>query len=170
MSRLHKILLGVFCGGVLLCGIGLGVMVLEFSEVTYGGIQIVGGTEMETKDMDVKFEPGETFRMGIRNVNGYGDMDEILEDLSVPENTVRFRVTYNGARVEPEVYCDEENHEIYFHRYWKGGDDLAVIMEVKDLFLESIRERKIYTYDAIDFEEIQVRINPANREDVYLLF
>ncbi len=170
MSRLHKILLGIFCGGVLLCGIGLGVMVLEFSEVSYGGIQIVGETKMETKDIDVKFEPGEAFQTGIRNVNGYGDIDEILEDPSVPQNTVRFRVTYNEARVKPMVYCDEENHEIYFQRSWNGGDDLAVIMEVKDLLLEGIRERKIYAYDAVDFEEIQVKINPSNRDDVYLLF
>ena len=49
MSKFQKILLGVFCGGILLCGIGAGVAFTEFSSLTYGGEKLLGEGEFVTK-------------------------------------------------------------------------------------------------------------------------
>ena len=56
MSRLHKILLGVFCGGVLLCGIGTGIAFTEFSALEYGGVTYIGDEHMKTENLDVALE------------------------------------------------------------------------------------------------------------------
>ena len=37
MRRLQKVLLGALGGGVLLCGIGTGVAITEFSSLSYAG-------------------------------------------------------------------------------------------------------------------------------------
>ena len=42
MTRLHKITIGIFCGGILLSGIGAGVAFGEFSGLAYGGAEVVG--------------------------------------------------------------------------------------------------------------------------------
>ena len=59
MSKHFKILIGIFCIGVLICGLGIGIAFMEFSTLTYGGKQIVGKTKMVTENVDVPFEPGE---------------------------------------------------------------------------------------------------------------
>ena len=59
MSRQCKISIVMFCVGVLLCGIGMGIAFTEFSGLAYGGTQILGGTDMKTANLDVEFEPEE---------------------------------------------------------------------------------------------------------------
>ena len=56
MKKMHKILLAVFCAGVLLTGIGAGVLITEFSALSYGGKELLGKTDMRTENFDVKFE------------------------------------------------------------------------------------------------------------------
>lgn len=168
MNKLHKIFLGVFCCGVLLCGIGAGVAFVEFSQFTYGGVQTVGELDLKTADVDVEFEPEEEGKTSILNC---GDLvDEIQMDRNVPEGTVRFSVTYNAARVEPEFYWEREDHTVVFYRIWRGGDDVAALMAAKDLVLTGLRERKIYSFETVDFQELRVKVNPANIDDVRLGF
>ena len=52
MKRMHKILFAVFCAGVLLTGIGVGVLFTEFSALAYGGREILGKTDMQTENFD----------------------------------------------------------------------------------------------------------------------
>ena len=99
MKRMHKILLAIFCVGILLTGIGVGVVLTEFSALAYGGKEILGNTDMRTENFDVEFEPGEerTFITGWYQWK----QDEVLTDAGIPENTVRFCVTYNKERIAP---------------------------------------------------------------------
>ena len=57
MKKIHKILLAIFCVGILLTGIGVGVVLTEFSALAYGGKEILGNTDMRTENFDVEFEP-----------------------------------------------------------------------------------------------------------------
>lgn len=92
MSRLHKVLLGVFCSGILLCGVGVGIAFGDFSSLAYGGEKTIGDTRMVTEDFDAEIEPGEN-PWSIYGYFGRGGVSELTTDEEVPENTVRFRVT-----------------------------------------------------------------------------
>ncbi len=163
MRKLHKILLAVFCSGVLLCGLGAGLAFIEFSELHYGGMQYVGKTQMCTEDMDVEFEPGEEKT----DITGryWWRTNDVIYDKEVPVNTVRLRVTYNAARIEPYAHLDNEN-DIVFYYHIINEDEMALIMEAKDVILQNLRAGSIVSVDTAGLEKVVVLINPENAEDV----
>ena len=169
MNRLHIVLLGIFCVGVLLCGLGTGVAFTEFSKLTYGEKQTVGKTDIRTEMFDVEFEAGEE----VQNITCWYSRkpDEVLPDKNVPLNTVRFCVTYNAQRVEPYAYWDEEDGRIALSCYWNDTEDeVELMMEAKDLVLQNLREGKIISFDVVDVEEVTILVNPASVEDVRLIY
>ncbi|MDE6844364.1 MAG: hypothetical protein K2J99_01170 [Lachnospiraceae bacterium] len=172
MNKQHKITIVVFCIGVLLCGIGGGIAFTEFSSLAYGGRQIIGETEMVTKDFDVEFEPGEEpwDIIGINGIYRYGGMD-IQEDSSVPVNTVRFRVTYNTKRGEPFTELNLDDKRIYFGWSWLHfNDEMALIMEAKDVVLQNLKERKLVSFDTVELEQVEVFVNPKSVDDVRITY
>ncbi len=169
MNKLHKILIGVFCIGVLLCGVGTGVAFTEFSKLTYGGRQYLGKTDMKTENFDVKYEPGEK----PQDIIGWYRRDQyrLLTDSGIPENTVRFCVTYNAERVTPSAYWDEENGDVIMTYQWNDAqDETALMMEAKDLVLQNLKEGKIVSLDVMDVENVTVLVNPESRPDIKLVF
>lgn len=170
MSRQHKITIVVFCIGILLCGIGAGIAFTEFSSLAYGGVQILGDPDMVMKDFDVEFETkGDPWDIiGINGFYGYGD---IQEDSSVPANTVRFRVTYNTKRTEPFASLDLDDQRIYFEWSWvNSNDEMALVMEAKDVVLQNLREGKLVSVDAMEVEKVDVLVNPKSADDVRIIY
>lgn len=167
MSKFQKILLGAFCVGVLLCGMGAGITFTEFSSLAYGGEKILGGGKLTTKEIDVEFEPGENSY----SVFGYYDngYSEILTDEAVPENTIRFEVSYNAARVEPHPYVDKESAVVALDWYWKDVNEMELLMEAKDQVLAELKEGKISFYDVEGVKEVRILVNPVNEEDVRMM-
>lgn len=169
MRKLHKILIGVFTAGVLVTGIGAGVLFTEFTALTYGGKQFLGKTDMRTEVFDVEFEPGEEKQF----IAGWYDWEqaEAQTDASVPMDTVRFRVTYNGKRVAPFGYWAEDEGCIYLHWRWIADeDDMELLMEAKDEFLKNLKEGKLVSFDTPGVEDVEVWVNPANEKDVRLMW
>ncbi len=173
MKKLHKILLGVFGAGILLMGIGTGVLFTEITSLAYEGEQILGETEMQTGNFDVEFEPEEQRTL----ITGWYNWDraEILTDARIPENTIRFCVTYNGKRVQPDVWWEkggrEEYSQIIFGRQWIAEeDDLELMMKAKDLFLENLKAGRIVSFDTKEIEKVTVLVNPANEDDVQFMY
>ncbi len=181
MKKIQKIMLGVFCGGVLLTGIGTGVAVVEFSSLAYGGERMIGETRMETKTLEAEIDPD----AGVWHLSdSYPWSAEISmqTDESVPENTVRLVVTYNEARFTPEVqaavYTDEyvdENGDTVEEKYpvlelygiWKDQDEMKLFMEVKDQFLADLKEGKLPSFREPEYvERVEILVNPANEDDV----
>lgn len=169
MKKMHKILLAVFCAGVLLTGIGVGVLITEFSALAYGGKELLGNTDMRTENFDVKFEPGEESAC----IAGWYDwkQEEVLTDAAIPENTVRFRVTYNGERILPHAVWEEEYNQVVLLRRWVSEeDDMELMMKAKDLFLENLKAGRIVSFDTLGMEEVTVTVNPVNKDDVHLVW
>ena len=84
MTRLHKITIGIFCGGILLSGIGAGVAFGEFSGLAYGGAEVVGKTDIVTRDISKEIDP----EQGVWNIDGYWDTAPDVEaDESIPIKT-----------------------------------------------------------------------------------
>lgn len=173
MSKWQKIMIGVFCIGVLLCGLGAGVAFTEFSGLSYGGEQIIGSPDMRTDVFDVAFEGREeaTVVVGTYPRNGW----ELTADESVPENTVRFCSTYNAKRIKPQAYWTywtETGEHIVFDYYWNGGnnDEIAYIMECKDVVLQNLREGKLVSCDVLDMESLTISVNPKTFDKVKVFY
>ncbi|MCM1156094.1 MAG: hypothetical protein NC314_04845 [Roseburia sp.] len=171
MSRLHKVLIATFCCGVLLCGMGAGVMFTELDGLQYGGTQIIGSSDMQTKNIDVEFASEEEMQ---KVESGYfGGMGTLQTDSSIPKNTIRFQVTYDAERIEPYVFtADETDERIVFSWYWTGHDeDLEFFMEAKDVFLQNLREGKLVSIETEDvMQELTILVNPADEERVQLMY
>ena len=101
MRRIQKILLGTFLGGVLLCGVGAGTALVEYSSFTYAGEKKIGWEDLETKNLDFSFDRKKGSLIVDTGFWGRGASDGIEADPAVPEGIVRYEVTYNKKRVEP---------------------------------------------------------------------
>ena len=181
MTRFHKITIGIFCSGVLLTGIGAGVAFGEFSSLAYGGTEVVGETNMVTRDISREIDP----EQGVWNIYGFwNEESELQADPSIPENTVGFRVTYNAEQLEPEVVAESDETEYYdedtdayvtesepslvLHAYWKDrNDDWKDMMEARDRILAGLKRGELISVKgAPGIEKVEIRINPANEKDV----
>lgn len=166
MSKLQKVVLIVFCIGVLLCGLGSGIALTEFSTLSYGGKQVLGEPDMRTENFDVEFEPGEETR---EIVGGWRNGCSVVTDESVPENTVRFCVTYNADVITPYAYWDKESEQIYCSYFWHDMyDEMAYMMEAKDAVLQNLKEGKLVSFYVPDFEEMTILVNPDSMSDVWV--
>lgn len=165
MSKLQKALIIVFCFGVLLCGLGSGIAFTEFSALSYGGKQLLGEPDMRTDTIDVEFEPGEEVR---EIVGSYvrGNCN-VQTDNSIPQNTVRFRVTYNADVVTPYAYWEEDSEQIVCSYYWHDTyDDMAYMMEAKDVALQNLKEGRLVSFDVPDIEKVTILVNPDSVPDL----
>lgn len=172
MSRLHKISIAVFCLGVLLCGIGAGLIFTELDGLVYGGKYILGEPDMRTDEIDVEFVPEED-RLDIFGVIGSYNRrsTRIVVDSSVPRNTARFSVAYDAKRVEPFAQWEEEEGRIDFGWYWKDTvDEMALMMEAKDVILRNLKEGRLVSCDAMEVEAVTVLVNPSNEKDVRIMY
>ena len=101
MRRIQKILLGTFLGGVLLCGVGAGTALVEYSSFTYAGEKKIGWEDLETKNLDFSFDRQKGSLIVDTGFWGRRVSDGIEADPAVPEGIIRYEVTYNKKRVEP---------------------------------------------------------------------
>ena len=184
MTRFHKITIGIFCSGVLLTGIGAGVVFGEFSSLAYGGTEVVGETNMVTRDISREIDP----EQGVWNIDGYWDTaPEVEADESIPENTVLFRITYNQAMVEPRIEETVQEDEYYdndadtwrqtrtpaleLHCYWENTDesDFQNLMEAKDKVLAGLKRGELISVEGAPYiERVQIFYNPVNEKDLRL--
>ena len=101
MRRIQKILFGTFLGGVLLCGVGAGTALVEYSSFTYAGEKKIGWEDLETKNLDFSFDRQKGSLIVDTGFWGRRVSDGIEADPAVPEGIIRYEVTYNKKRVEP---------------------------------------------------------------------
>ena len=94
-----------------------------------------------------------------------------MTDPAIPENTVRFRVTYNGERILPHAVWEEKYNQVVLLNHWVSEeDDMELMMKAKDLFLENLKAGRIVSFDTPGMEEVTVTVNPTNKDDVHLVW
>lgn len=103
MRKIQKILLGSFLTGVLICGVGAGTAIGEYSSLTYLGERTLGEEKLVTENFDYTFDP----ELGAIRLHPswYGGRKtaEVQTDDSVPENVIRYEITYLPETIEPEL-------------------------------------------------------------------
>ena len=181
MRSVQKILFGVFLGGVLLGGIGTGIAFVEYSSIAYAGERRIGEENLVTEDFDFSFQQENG---GIMVVSRrYDDVYPytIEEDTSVPEDVIRYQVTYNPETVTPalnftECIQDEEKPEDILQQTespetlwyqgelrlnaWYHGDDFAIWMANKDEILKDLKQGRIASYRMDYITAVKIKVNP----------
>ena len=114
MRKIQKILLGSFLTGVLICGVGAGTAIGEYSSLTYLGERTLGEEELVTENFDYTFDP----ELGAIRLHPswYGGREtaEVQTDDSVPENVIRYEITYLPETIEPElIFRPGKSEEIF---------------------------------------------------------
>lgn len=174
MRNIQKAMLAVFCTGVFLTGIGTGIAFSEFSSFDYSGEKAVGDVKLVTETLD--YTNHASAENPLRILDGYYYFNRnahnamrLIEDETVPENTVRFQVTYNENAVSPYLlssdsefdFNEAEDSPYVGIRFDYLQDDLEVFMSCKDQILKDLKERRIGSYRTVTVEKLTVSINPA---------
>ena len=126
MRKIQKILIGVFIGGVLMGGIGTGIAFVEYSSFAYAGKKTIGGENLVTRQFDHTFDPARG-RIAVDagwTWEEYGSC-QLMADESVPENVIRYEVTYNEKAVRPYLIYDEFEAEDGEGEFEEEEDDVG---------------------------------------------
>ncbi len=116
MRKLQIAFIGTFIAGVLLTGIGVGVAMVEYSSLQYGGEKLLGGGALATKVMEFQMpEDGGIVILGEHQRSDLKKVSGIVENPAIPEGVLQYEITYNADLVEPylhfEEYVQEESAE-----------------------------------------------------------
>ncbi|MDO4438891.1 MAG: hypothetical protein Q4B86_05540 [Eubacteriales bacterium] len=164
MRRIHKIAAGVFLIGVLFTGIGTGVALAEFSNLSYGG-RIEADTA-NYKSKELVYTLAEDERYNRIYVDSYWRNDSSIEFVekseAFPDNTIALEIYYDAGAIEPELYVDNEieEGEIYISVHYNQNssyDAFSEVLNVKDKILEGLKDKKIYSYDGSKIKSIKVK-------------
>lgn len=196
MRKIQKILLGGFLAGVLICGVGAGTAIGEYSSLNYLGERTLGEEKLVTENFDYTFDP----ELGAIRLHPswYGGRETagIETDASVPENVIRYEITYLPETIEPELIfrprnveeslteesepeetaaeetVAEENANLRIQgdlllETWYHGD-LGIWMEAKDQILADLKDGRIAGYQVPHIKEITIKVNPVTAP--YVIF
>ncbi len=196
MRKIQKILLGGFLAGVLICGVGAGTAIGEYSSLNYLGERTLGEEKLVTENFDYTFDP----ELGAIRLHPswYGGRETagIETDASVPENVIRYEITYLPETIEPELIfrprnveeslteesepeetaeeetAAEENANLRIQgdlllETWYHGD-LGIWMEAKDQILADLKDGRIAGYQVPHIKEITIKVNPVTAP--YVIF
>lgn len=184
MRKIQKILIGIFFGGVLLGGIGTGIALVEYSSFSYAGEKKIGSEHVITRDFDYSFDP-EYGKIAV-GCSWPGDPhpgSRLETDARVPQNTIRYTITYNDKTTQPYLICDEIPAE---DRTMEDGEetakqmvqgvldvgtrsvvhDFALWMECKDEVLKDLKQRRIASYEAEYITDIRIKVNPETMQNL----
>ena len=179
MYKTRIILLIIIGAGILFAGAGAGMAFHEFASFTYAGEKEAGPMDRKTVDMDFGFRATEEAPLNVERTYGHFTNDnDIVESEEVPENTVRFRVTYNAEAVEPFVDAYESGQSVRLSWFYIAtnrskligfiADDFRNFMECKNIFLEGIRKREFISFHTTGIEELEIMVNPASKSLIHI--
>lgn len=180
----RKILLLVLMIGILLCGIGTGVALAEYSSFEYLGQKEMGGEELVTNTFQETLYRG---RNGDEKVYvhayGSGEEEMTLEtSKKVPKDQIQFVVEYNPNNVQNIHIAREDSAEYdefqgetgyvsyYLTSYMSDHDSFGMLMSYKDEILENLKEKRFYDYTYKTIQSVKVMVHPSNEDAIELRY
>lgn len=179
MRRIYKIIGGILVAGTLVAGIGSGVAFAEYSTFEYGGESLLEGSERFTKTLKYKVPATGTVTEDKEEAEEKKDtvaeekpvlcvgvpyLYTVVEDTSVPKDTVRFEVSYltDDKNIEPQIIENgSEGNEWYiFVECNYQSNDFRDMIRAKDAVLSDLKNHKISDYQMNKVEMIEISVNP----------
>lgn len=183
------ILVLVLVAGVLLCGVGTGVAISEYSSFEYLGQKDLGGDEVITGVFQKTLYRGKNGD-GKVYIQSYGSGEEKLTletSKKVPEDQIQFVVEYNPNNVkdihidkdvsveydeyaEGTEYAEETGYVTYYLSPVMSNHEFDVLMNYKDEILQNLKEKRFYDYDYKTIQSIKVVVHPSNKDVVQMVY
>lgn len=161
MRKIQKILLGSFLTGVLICGVGAGTAIGEYSSLTYLGERTLGEENLVTENFDYTFDP----ELGAIRLHPswYGGREtaEVQTDDLVPENVIRYEITYLPETIEPELIFRPGKAEEIFSEEIVAEESEAEAAEAEESEIETAEtggsEAEATEAEAVETEESETK-------------
>ena len=176
MRKFRICMIVLLLAGVLLGGIGAGACLVEFSDLEYKGLVMLGGEKTETQELVYEMKNRDVDRINLYTGGYTHGATEVIPDRSIDLDEVMIEVTYNPEYCEPmlESYGSYENEtwtqeDVHIWTHVKNYDSLQTVMDVKDQILEDLKEKKISSYQVASVTEVKVYVHPANEEKVKIM-
>ena len=182
----RKIIVLILAIGILLCGLGTGVAISEYSSFEYLGQKNLGGDELKTDTFQETLYRGKNGN-GEVYIHSYGLGEEKISletSKKVPKDQIQFVVEYNpnnvqdihidkGDSSEYNEYAEDAEYpqEIEYVTYYLSPvmsehDQFGMMMSYKDEILENLKEKRFYEYDYKTIQSVRVVVHPSNKDVV----
>lgn len=118
----RKVLAVVFCVGALICGVGAGVSLVEYSSFKFLGEKNIGGNDVASKTITEDLYRGADGNGKVYIHSYYADGQQVVLETSkdVPKDQIQFVVEYNPNNVKDIVVDREElmGNDPYYDGYY----------------------------------------------------
>ena len=182
----RKIIVLILAIGILLCGLGTGVAISEYSSFEYLGQKNLGGDELKTDTFQETLYRGKNGN-GEVYIHSYGLGEEKISletSKKVPKDQIQFVVEYNPNNVqdihivqnihiaredsaEYDEFPEETGYVSYYLTYYMSDhDSFGMMMSYKDEILENLKEKRFYEYDYKTIQSVRVVVHPSNKDVV----
>lgn len=163
MNRIRLISIAAVIGaGVLLSGIGTGVMLKEYASMEYIGEYVETGTDIQTESGELTLTKEE--EMTCYEVScSHGTETMLKEDASLPEDCIRYEVTYARDLMAVNIYNDPGY--ISFSEYYHNNP-LEWFFRQKDRILEDWKQRQFGSYQLPHIEKIVLWAHPNTAKQI----
>lgn len=155
----HGIL--VFFAGLLLMGVGGGVAFGEFSTFRYGGEKHLNGELTEVNLQKRLPEDVQNLTLSVRRF----DLSSVrLEpDSSLADNQISIQVLCQKDIITPYIVEETDQPETVYalnYAFHNSDDGLSKFFQVKDILLEGLKNRVVYSYHDDYIMEVVVKAPP----------
>ena len=171
--RENKWILSVLIVGLLLCGLGGGIMFVEFTGLNYGGEYIIQTDTPETKIMEVSLQefPEGIVHVSTSLVSMFPLKDRIRIDEKMEEGLIRVETVFDPENVHPAVELEpifgQENRDtkdaILWINYY-SRETLSSFFLVKDMILEDLKNSTLRSYRTVDVMDLTVTVGPKTAQ------
>ena len=175
MRKLRLSMLALLCAGLLLCGIGAGVTLAEFSSFTYSGQQLIDGAQDCSQRFTIQLESttGPVY-LGSGHPSyapaSSADMICLETDDSVAPGTLRVDVHYRSVGPEPYVWNDywEGEEGEWVQLGWYNASELELLLACKDQVLSDIQAHRLGDYIPAELTAVTVCVASSDADRIVL--
>ena len=168
--RKNKWILGILLVGLLLCGIGGGMMFVEFSGLSYAGEYVFETDTPETRTMEVSLAdcPQGPVYVDCPYYPVYPLADRLVVDETMEEGLIRIETTFDPEQTVPSVYLergeaidpqDGEQVRLWIG-YYSGFDDLDLFFRAKDMILRDLKNNTLRSYRTVEVMDLTITVAP----------
>lgn len=159
-NKINGILLAGLLGGILIVGLGSGIAFAEYMSFEYDDSALAAGDTHEMEEFTYEMAEGESVYVPASRLN----LDE-----SLPVGTLRVDVEYDSLTMGVE-----HNIGSMYDMTWievRSADVLDSVerfMQVKDVYLQGLKDGKIVAVPGDYYFDVSVSVNPADKDRVYI--
>ena len=174
MTKLKRNLLIVLLLGLIATGIGIGYMLLEFADFSFGETVVLNKDSFKDGTVVFDIKSKEYDRINIFPLPRTGTLDRekyvIEETEDMPEDKIEVTYTYNELALDFQEsgsiydYNDEDGSRVLVldgNFIGSSSYDLEAFLDGYKIFLQDLKNKTLNTYTVSTIEKCVIRVNPG---------